>query len=94
MLIQNPFTKQLTEYPVELLNLSHYEFFITHETPFSERRSEWFVVILKNADTLYIPGSSNRSRNAYIVTWEHTSKQLPFPHGIYAIPMNHFTTEW
>ena len=90
MLIQNPYTKHTIDYPVEMLDISHYEFFITHETPFSEHRGEWFVAILKNADTLYLPAGSNRSRNAYIVRWEHTSRQLVFPHGIYAIPMGYF----
>ena len=93
MLVQNPFTKHTREYPVELLSLNKYEFHITHETPFSDRRSEWAVTILDTADMRYIPSGSNRCRNMYIVTWERTSGQVSFPHGIYTVPMSYFFTQ-
>ena len=90
MLVQNPFTKHTFEYPIELLNLNRYEYHIAHETPFTDRRSEWSVTILGNADTIYIPAGSNRCRDIYIVTWEYTSGQAQFPYGIYKIPMASF----
>ena len=90
---KNPYTGGYIEYPLELLNLSRYEFRICHETPFSERYSEWAVYLLENEDMIYVPTGQNRCRNIYIVTWEFTYKEVPFPYGIYTIPLNYFTQE-
>ena len=91
MKAKNPYTGEYIEYPLELLDLNRYEFRICHETPFSERFSEWAVYLLDTADMIYVPAGQNRCRNIYIVTWEFTSKQVQFPYGIYTIPLKHFT---
>lgn len=91
MQAKNPYTGGYIEYPLELLNLNRYEFNICHETPFTDRFSEWYVTILENADMIYIPSGSNRCRDIYIVTWEYTSGQTQKPFGIYTLPVSTFT---
>ena len=87
MLMKNPFTNDTIEYPVELLDLSIYEYHIRHETPFTECCREWYVTILDNDDMLYIPTGMNRCNKIYIVL---DGYQARFPHGIYAISKNYF----
>ena len=93
IIAKNPFTREVIEYPQCLLNFCRDKFYICHDTPFSERFSEWAVYILDTEDMLYIPYGQNRCRNVYIVTHEYINNQLRFPHGIYAISMNYFTEE-
>lgn len=91
MKIQNPYTRGYIEYPLffepEKLN-----YYIRHETPFSERYSEWAVSIIETGDMIYIPYGQNRCRNIYIVTKFFLDKTVTFPRGIYTIPMSYFTT--
>ena len=91
MQLQNPYTRGYIEYPLNF-DLEKLHFHIRHETPFTDRWSEWAVSILDNADMIYIPYGQNRCRNIYIVTYFYTSKQVERPHGIYIIPMSTFTT--
>ena len=91
MQLQNPYTRGYIEYPLyfepEKLNYQ-----IRHETPFSERYSEWAVSIIETGDVIYIPCGQNRCRDIYIVTHFYTRKQVTYPHGIYTIPISYFTT--
>lgn len=91
MQLQNPYTRGYIEYPLyfepEKLN-----YHIRHETPFTERWSEWAVSIIENGDMIYLPYGSNRCKNIYIVTKEYINRQIQFPYGIYIIPMSYFTT--
>ena len=91
MRLQNPYTRGYIEYPLyfepEKLN-----YYIRHETPFSERYSEWAVSIIENGDMIYIPYGQNRCRNIYIVTRFYLDGTAKFPMGIYTIPISYFTT--
>ena len=91
MKLQNPYTKGYIEYPI-FFNLHNLTYHIQHETPFTERRSEWAVSILDTGDMVYVPYGENRCRNIYIVTKFYLNKTVEFPRGIYTIPMSHFTT--
>lgn len=88
--MKNPFTKESIDYPLFLLDFSKYEFHIRHETPFTDRCSEWAVTILENGDTVYIPAGANRCRNIYIIL---DGYQFQFPSGVYAIPKDCFIME-
>lgn len=85
----NPFTRECIEYPLFLLDLIDLEYYICHETPFSDRYSEWLVAVLKNGDTVYIPYSNNRCRDIYIVS--HNFVALPY--DIYSIPFKYFLND-
>lgn len=91
MKLHNPYTGGYVEYPLyfEPENLNYH---IYHETPFTERYSEWAVSVLDTGDTIYMPYGQNRCRNIYIVTKFFTNKTVRFPHGIYTIPLSYFTT--
>ena len=92
MKLKNPYTGGYIEYPLyfepEKLNYQ-----IRHDTPFTERYSEWAVSIIATGDMIYIPCGENRCRNIYIVTKFYLDKVVSFPRGIYTIPMSYFTTE-
>ena len=92
MKLQNPYTRGYIEYPLyfepEKLN-----YFIQHETPFTDRRSEWAVSMIATGDMIYIPCGQNRSRNIYVVTRFFLNKTVQFPRGIYTIPMSYFTNK-
>lgn len=92
MRMQNPYTRGYVEYPISFCpeKLSYQ---IRHETPFTERYSEWAVSVIDSGDVIYIPCGSNRCRDIYVVTRFYLNKELQFPNGIYKIPMSHFTTE-
>lgn len=91
MRMQNPYTRGYIEYPLyfepEKLNYR-----IEHETPFTERRSEWLVSMIKNGDDIYIPTGENRCRDIYVVTRFYKDGSVQFPKGIYKIPMSYFMT--
>ena len=90
MQLKNPYTRGCVEYPLyfepEKLN-----YFIRHETPFTDRYSEWAVSIIESGDMIYMPYGSNRCRNIYIVTKFFLDGTAKFPYGIYTIPLNYFT---
>lgn len=90
MKLQNPYTRGYIEYPLSF-KPSRLEYQITHETPFTERRSEWYVALITTGDMVYIPCGQNRCQNIYIVTKYYRAKQLTYPHGIYTLPLWHFT---
>lgn len=91
MKLQNPYTRGYIEYPLyfepEKLNYQ-----IHHETPFTERYSEWAVSEIETGDVIYIPCGQNRCRNIYIVTKFFLNKTVSFPNGIYTIPLSYFIT--
>ena len=91
MQLQNPYTRGYIEYPLyfepEKLN-----YYIRHETPFSERYSEWAVSVIDTGDMIYIPYGENRCKNIYIVTKFYLNKEVAFPRGIYTMPFSYFTT--
>lgn len=91
MRLQNPYTRGYIEYPLyfepEKLNYQIY-----HETPFTERYSEWAVSIIETGDMIYIPTGQNRCRNIYVVTKFYLQGVVKFPQGIYTVPMSYFTT--
>lgn len=90
MKLQNPYTRGCIEYPLyfepEKLN-----YFICHETPFSEFYSEWAVSVIETGDMIYIPYGQNRCRNIYIVTKFYLNGDVTYPYGIYTIPTSYFT---
>ena len=92
MQLQNPYTRGYIEYPLsfepEKLN-----YFIRHETPFSEFYSEWAVSVISTGDMIYIPCGENRSRNIYVVTKFYLSGEVQYPRGIYTIPKSYFTKD-
>ena len=92
MRLKNPYTKGYIEYPLcfepEKLNYQ-----IRHETPFTERYSEWAVSVISTGDMIYIPCGQNRCRDIYVVTKFYLDKTVTFPRGIYTIPMSYFSTE-
>ena len=91
MILQNPFTRGYVDYPL-YFNPETLNYHIRHETPFTERWSEWAVSIVGTGDTIYLPYGQNRCKNIYIVTSDFMSKKVKFPEGIYIIPMSFFTT--
>jgi hypothetical protein len=92
MKIQNPYTRGYIDYPLSFEpEKLHYH--IRHETPFTDRYSEWAVSIISTGDVIYIPYGQNRCRNIYIVTRFYINKEVAFPRGIYTIPISHFTTQ-
>lgn len=90
MTLYNPYTRRYIEYPIDL-NLNRYTFHIEHETCFCSYFVPWAVTVLMTGDMVYIPCGDNRSHNIYIVTKFYRTKQVAHPHGIYTIPMSHFT---
>lgn len=92
MRLQNPYTRGYIEYPLsfepEKLN-----YFIRHETPFSEFYSEWAVSVIETGDVIYIPCGENRCRNIYVVTRFFLDGTAKFPTGIYTIPKSYFTMD-
>lgn len=90
MQLYNPYTRGYIEYPLyfEPEKLSYQ---IRHETPFTERFSEWAVSIIETGDVIYIPCGQNRCRNIYIVTRFYLDKTVTYPRGIYTIPISYFT---
>lgn len=92
MRLQNPFTKGYIEYPL-YFEPEKYTYQIRHETPFSNRYSEWAVSIIETGDMIYIPCGENRSRNIYIVTKFYLDKIVSFPRGIYTVPISYFTRQ-
>jgi len=91
MKLQNPYTRGYIEYPLyfepEKLNYQ-----IHHETPFTERYSEWAVSVIETGDVIYIPYGQNRCRNIYVVTKFFLNGTVTYPQGIYTIPVSYFTT--
>lgn len=90
MRVQNPYTRGYIEYPLSF-SPEKRNYFVSHETPFTARRSEWAVSIIENGDMIYIPCGSNRCQNIYIVTKFFLQGTLTYPLGIYTIPMSYFT---
>jgi len=88
--LQNPYTRGYIEYPL-YFEPEKLKYFIRHETPFSERFSEWLVAHIETGDVIYIPCEQNRCRNIYIVTRFYLDKTVQFPKGIYTLPLNYFT---
>ena len=91
MMLYNPFTRECIEYTVDF-DVTVLNYHIRHETPFTDRYSEWAVSMLENGDMVYLPYGNNRCADIYVVTYEFTSKLVPFPHGIYTAPMGYFCT--
>lgn len=89
MKLQNPYTRGYIEYPLyfepEKLN-----YHIRHETPFSERYSEWAVSIIETGDVIYLPYGDNRCKNIYVVTKFFMDKTVTYPMGIYTVPVSNF----
>lgn len=85
MRLYNPYTRIYIEYPVDF-DIHILSYHIKHETPFTDKYSEWAVSILENGDTIYMPYGNNRCTDIYIVTRYHK-----LPHGIYTIPFSYFT---
>ena len=92
MKLYNPYTRQEIEYPVNL-DLHILTYHIRHETPFTDRYSEWAVTMLDNGDMVYIPCGDNRCNNIHIVTKLYLKNIVTLPHGIYTIPMSYFTQD-
>ena len=90
MQVQNPYTRGYLEYPL-YFEPEKMHYYIRHETPFTERYSEWAVYIIETGDMIYLPYGQNRCRNIYIVTRFYINKEVAFPHGIYTIPISYFT---
>lgn len=90
MKLQNPYTKGYIEYPL-YFEPNRLSFQVRHETPFTERFSEWQVALIETGDMIYIPCGQNRCRNIYIVTKYYRAKMMTFPHGIYTLPLYYFT---
>lgn len=92
MKLQNPYTRGYIDYPLsfepEKLNYQ-----IQHETPFTNRFSEWAVSIIATGDMIYIPCGQNRCRKIYVVTRFYLDKTVTYPHGIYTIPIAYFCTD-
>ena len=91
MRLYNPYTKGYIEYPISFAP-EEYNYFICHETPFSNFNSEWAVSIMENGDKIYIPCGENRSRNIYVVTKFYLDGVVKYPKGIYTIPKSYFVT--
>ena len=91
MQLQNPYTRGYIEYPL-YFEPERMNYHIRHETPFTERYSEWAVSIIETGDMIYLPYGNNRCKNIYIVTQAYLAKRVQFPYGIYIIPLNYFTT--
>lgn len=91
MKMLNPYTKVELEYHIDF-NLVRRSYTIKHDTPFSQFHASWMVVILMTGDMVYIPCEQNLSRDIYVVTKYYRAKQCSYPHGIYTIPLNHFST--
>ena len=91
MKLKNPYTGGYIEYPLyfEPQKL-HYQ--VYHETPFTERYSEWAVSIIETGDIIYIPCGQNRCTDIFIVTKLFMDKVVKRPLGIYTIPMSYFLT--
>ena len=90
MRLQNPYTRGYIEYPL-YFEPSRLNYFIRHETPFTERYSEWAVSIIETGDMIYIPYGQNRCRDIYIVTKYFRTGAVKYPQGIYTVPMSYFT---
>ena len=91
MKLQNPFTRRYVEYPL-LFDPSIRSYQVSHETPFTDRHSEWAVSVIATGDKIYIPCGRNRCRNIYVVTKFYLDGTLKFPQGIYTLPTSYFTT--
>ena len=81
----NPFTRGYIEYPISALDFVSLDYYICHETPFSDRHSEWLVAVLDNGDTIYIPYNNNRNKYIHILLKDFVA----IPHKIYTIPVNY-----
>ena len=92
MRLQNPYTRGYIEYPLSF-DPEKLHIIIQHETPFSDRFSEWAVSYMHTGDVIYIPCGQNRCRNIYVVTKFYMDKTVTFPRGIYTIPMSYFTNK-
>jgi hypothetical protein len=90
MQLQNPYTRGYIDYPL-YFEPERMHYYIQHETPFTDRYSEWAVYIIETGDMVYLPYGQNRCRNIYVVTRFYLNKELAFPHGIYTIPLDYFT---
>ena len=91
MKLYNPYTKRYIEYPLSFTP-EKYNYFIRHETPFSNFYSEWAVSIIETGDMIYMPYGENRNRNIYIVTRFYLDGVVTYPRGIYTIPKSYFIT--
>lgn len=91
MKLQNPYTRGYIEYPL-YFEPEELNYHIRHETPFTDRYSEWAVSVISTGDVIYIPYGQNRCRNIYIVTRFYINKEVAFPRGIYTIPVSYFAT--
>lgn len=89
MRVYNPYTHGYIEYPLNF-DLNVLDYHIKHETPFTDRFSEWAVSILESGDMIYIPYGANKCTNIYVVTKPYINKLLSLPHGIYTISMDYF----
>lgn len=87
MKLYNPYTNGCIEYPLNF-DLNVLDYYIQHETPFTDRCSEWVVSVLESGDMIYIPYGNNRCNNIYVVTKLYINKLLKLPHGIYIVPMS------
>ena len=87
MRLYNPYTRVHIEYPLNF-DLRTLDYYIKHETPFTDRYSEWAVSILESGDMIYLPYGNNRCHDIYIVTKQYLNKLLCFPYGIYTISIN------
>lgn len=92
MKLYNPYTRGYIDYPL-VFEPHKYAYEIRHETPFSDRFSEWYVAVNDDGDYIYIPSGSNRCRYIYIVTRFYINKTVTRPYGIYTIPFSYFTEE-
>lgn len=89
MRLHNPYTNGYIEYTLNL-DLNVLDYHIRHETPFTDRCTEWAVSVLESGDMIYLPYGNNRCTDIYIVTRYYLDKLWCFPHGIYKASVNSF----
>lgn len=89
MKVQNIYTGEYIMLPIQFEpERMHYH--IRHETPFSDRWSEWAVFIINTGDMIYLPYGSNKCEHLYIVTAAYRLGMVEHPYGIYKIPIHNF----
>lgn len=89
MMLFNYYTREIVDYPVNI-DTRQLEYQIKHETPFSDRFSEWSVSVLDNGDELYIPSGNNRCTDVYVVTELFLKHIISPPHGVYTMSLMQF----
>lgn len=89
MQVQNIYTGEYIMYSL-YFEPERMHYHIRHETPFTDRYSEWAVYIVHNGDMIYLPYGNNKCDNLYVVTLAYRLGMIECPYGIYKIPMHKF----